>query len=120
MPQQPHQPQGQTISSPLVNDACITGEPAAIAEQWFQKAVQLQTDGHVKDALNCYQRALRYAPEMAEAYYNMGLIYAEQKDWAQSMIQLKKVLELKPDFVDAAFQLAVALHASGQYQQARL
>ena len=93
-------------------------EKTAIAAKWFDHAVKLQADGHIRESLACYRQALEHSPDMAEACYNMGVIYFRQKAWAQSIAQFKKALDLKPNFVDAAFNLGAALQAGKEYRKA--
>lgn len=88
------------------------------AQELFEKAVRLQNNERPAEALSYYRRALDAAPHMAEARYNMGLIYFEQKEWQRSVVQFKKALDLKPDFAQAACNLATALNACGQYERA--
>ena len=69
-------------------------------------------------ALAAFVRASTIAPEDPEAYYGVGYTYRLMKQYQQAIPQLKKALELRPDYYDAHRELAYCYHAQGDTDQA--
>jgi len=59
-----------------------------------------------------FVRASTIAPEDAEAYYGVGYTYRLMKQYPQAIPQLKKALQLRPDYYDAHRELAYCYHAT--------
>lgn len=49
-------------------------------------AVHLHRDGELKAALVHYQAVLKAAPKYSEAHYNLGLLYADLKDYKNAKV----------------------------------
>lgn len=69
-------------------------------------------------ALSAFVRASTIAPEDPESYYGVGYSYRLMKQYPQAIPQLKKALELRPDYYDAHRELAYCYHASGETDNA--
>jgi tetratricopeptide (TPR) repeat protein len=69
-------------------------------------------------ALSAFARASSIAPEDPEAFYGVGFTYRLMKQYQQAIPQLKKALELRPEYYDAHRELAYCYHASGETDQA--
>ncbi len=53
------------------------------------------------DAMDAYIKALEFDPRIAEAHYNLGLLYEEvEKDYARAALHYSNYLTLKPDAPD--------------------
>jgi tetratricopeptide (TPR) repeat protein len=59
-----------------------------------------------------FVRASTIAPEDAEGYYGVGYTYRLMKQYQQAIPQLKKALQLRPDYYDAHRELAYCYHAT--------
>ncbi|MFL6214904.1 MAG: caspase family protein [Blastocatellia bacterium] len=59
-----------------------------------------------------FVRASTIAPEDAEGYYGVGYTYRLMKQYPQAIPQLKKALQLRPDYYDAHRELAYCYHAT--------
>ena len=59
-----------------------------------------------------FVRASTIAPEDAEGYYGVGYTYRLMKQYSQAIPQLKKALDLRPDYYDAHRELAYCYHAT--------
>jgi tetratricopeptide (TPR) repeat protein len=69
-------------------------------------------------AIDQYQAALRLAPESVEALYNLGFIYAADGSPAKAEEMFRRVVALKPDFLDKAlFNLAVVQQKLGKRRE---
>lgn len=65
-----------------------------------------------------YQDAIRDNTENAEAHYGLGNAYSQSGDRDSAIKEFKKAIELKPGFVQARNNLAVALYFTGRYAEA--
>jgi protein O-GlcNAc transferase len=88
------------------------------AEGLFRLALWFQSNGDVDHAIVYYGKALRAAPNMMEALYNIGILHYQQKSWPEAIAHFKAALELKPGSVNAAFNLAAALKEKGEFVNA--
>ncbi|VDO92358.1 unnamed protein product [Soboliphyme baturini] len=64
--------------------------------------------------------ALKANPICAEAYSNLGNVYKERGQLMEALENYRHSIKLKPDFVDGYVNLAAALMAAGQLDQADL
>jgi tetratricopeptide (TPR) repeat protein len=69
-------------------------------------------------ALSAFARASTMAPEDPESFYGVGFTYRLMKQYQQAIPQLKKAIELRPEYYDAHRELAYCYHAAGETDQA--
>jgi tetratricopeptide (TPR) repeat protein len=69
-------------------------------------------------ALAAFARASAMAPEDPEPFYGVGYTYRLMKQYQQAIPQLKKAIELRPEYYDAHRELAYCYHAAGETDQA--
>ena len=69
-------------------------------------------------AVSAFGRASTIAPEDPESYFGAGYNYRLMKQYPQAIPQLKKALELRPDYYEAHRELAYCYHASGDTDHA--
>ena len=62
--------------------------------------------------------AIRYNPECAEAYSNLGNACKEKGDLAEALKNYHMAVRLKPDFIDGYINLASALVYVGDLESA--
>jgi len=55
---------------------------------------------------------------LAEAYSNLGNVYKERNQLAEALAHYRHAVRLKPDFIDGYINLAAALVAAGDLEQA--
>ncbi|HEX8965983.1 MAG TPA: O-antigen ligase family protein [Patescibacteria group bacterium] len=65
---------------------------------------------YLPKALDAIKEAQKLAPTDAKVNYNLGLLYAQNNQTDNAVAALKKTLELKPDYRDAYYALALLLH----------
>ena len=81
-----------------------TAKPMEIVRHYNNKGVMLSKDGKVNEAINEYQRALKFFPQFKENYrihFNIALAKLQNKSreaYAEAAESLKKCLELEPTF----------------------
>lgn len=74
--------------------------------------------GAIKLACEQYQRAIKLAPNYADAYYNLHAASLDIEQPQQAITYLKKALSINPLDMDAAFMLAVLLTYADQKEEA--
>jgi tetratricopeptide (TPR) repeat protein len=85
-----------------------------LAEAHLALGFALLADGKDYDrAMAEFVRASTIAPEDAEAYYGVGYTYRLKQQCDQAVPQLKKSIELRPDYYEAQRELAYCYHATG-------
>jgi tetratricopeptide (TPR) repeat protein len=90
-----------------------------IAEKLHQKAIKLDDEGKIADAINLYNEALTYDPNRSTTYYNLGLIYKYKCEWELSFEFNRKALEIKPDDEASIWNFAIAATALKKWDVAR-
>ncbi|HXG91866.1 MAG TPA: caspase family protein [Blastocatellia bacterium] len=75
-------------------------------------------DKSYQKALNSFVKASTIAPEDAEGYFGVGWTYRLMKQYEQAVPQLKKAIELRPDYYEAHRELAYCNHAMGNTDEA--
>jgi tetratricopeptide (TPR) repeat protein len=68
--------------------------PACSAELWSTLGDGLFEFGRAEEARSAYERALQVSPADVRARYNLGWVYARQKDYAASLAVLAEGLAL--------------------------
>jgi tetratricopeptide (TPR) repeat protein len=69
-------------------------------------------------ALPAFVRVTTIAPEDPEGYFGVGYTYRLMKQYPQAVPQLKKALDLRPDYYEAHRELAYCYHSSGDNDNA--
>lgn len=60
------------------------------------------------------ERALARNPDLPEAQLQMGVVLQDESDWKGSIVYLERALQLKPDFAQAHYRLALAYWRTGR------
>ena len=111
---------GGTAVSEAIRDAelAIQKDPR-LAEAHLALGFACLGDPQYYDrALAAFVRASTIAPEDAEAYFGVGYVYRLKQQYQQAAPQLKKAIELRPDYYEAQRELAYCYHAAGNTDQA--
>lgn len=82
------------------------------------QAIALAQSGKPDEALAVYADLAAKNPNVHQIPYNMGLLYAGKKDWANAEASYKKALEIKPDYTDALAQLSTVYVNTGRAAEA--
>jgi hypothetical protein len=78
----------------------------------------LQAQGRNREALECFDQALRLDPRLAEAHYNRGVALLTLARSREAVASLQEALRLKPEFLLAYNNLGCALSHEGRAQEA--
>ncbi len=88
------------------------------AARHMQAGVEAHKQGHLDVAIVEFRKATGAAPDLAEAFLNLGEIYAETRDYAGAIAPLKRALELNPELEAAHLQLGYVLLSQGYAAEA--
>lgn len=89
----------------------------ATAEQWLARATALEERDPVA-AIDAYRRSLRLRPECAEAWINLGRLFAEASDAPAAKECFTSALELDPEEATAYYNLGVLAQDAGHESEA--
>jgi predicted O-linked N-acetylglucosamine transferase (SPINDLY family) len=105
----------------------ITDTVANNPSEYCQIAIRLASDRSFYNLVQSKFKAQRHRlfndksviTELEKFYHDAaGIIYQRHRAWPQAIAHFKKALDLKPDFTEAAFNLANALKANGNTDKA--
>jgi Flp pilus assembly protein TadD len=82
------------------------------AERAFAQAQQAQRSNRLTEARQAYRQATQVDPSYFEAYYNLGLVAFESRNYDESLAAWENALAIQPDSVDARYNFALALKAA--------
>jgi len=83
---------------------------AAAAEevnQLLAEAVSLYKSGRGNEAIDKFQQVVRLAPDNAEAYFSLGVIYEAQHHYNEALASYKRAADLNPQKSDYKEALAI-------------
>ena len=80
------------------------GEAARV----YEVGLQALNRGKDHDAFAAFQRAVELDSTLAEAHYQLGVLYGKQSQWKPAIDALRIAINLTPDFVDAHVRLGEA------------
>ena len=84
----------------------------------FEEGVTLSNAGKNDEAIAKFNEVIAQVPKCAECYSNIGMNYAQKKDWAQAEASYKKAIEVDPNAADAYNGLANVYNAQKKFDQA--
>ena len=88
------------------------------SNSYFSRALALQNQGKLEEAIVSYNKALAIKPDYAEAYLNMGAAVADQGKLEEAIEAYNKALAIKPDYAKAYVNMGVALKDQGKLEEA--
>ncbi len=96
-----------------------TGSPYADeAIRHYNHAVELHQSGFLNQAIAEYRAAIEADKRMEEAYSNLGLIYAAQRNYTKAIESFNKALSLRPARPTTLNGLGTVLYARGKIKEA--
>ena len=93
-------------------------DPGSTVAESLREAIAAQKRGQPAEAEQKYLRLLKLAPNLAEAYMNLGLLYHDENRLDEAMANLRKALELNPSLVGANYFLGIDLYLTSQFDPA--
>jgi tetratricopeptide (TPR) repeat protein len=78
----------------------------------------LYNKGHIKEAMEHYQKAIQIDPNYAEAQNNLGAALAAEGRFDEAIENYHRAIQIRPNFAYALNNLGMALAARGQFDDA--
>ena len=89
---------------------------AQTAEQWVHKGMIAEKAGDVKNAVECYSRAITAEPNLPTVWFNRGVARIKLKQYSLAVVDLNKCISLDTAYHDAYFNRALALWRTANLQ----
>jgi tetratricopeptide (TPR) repeat protein len=74
--------------------------------------------GKHEQAIQAYNDAISIDPQLAEAYYNRGMVYTLRAEYDKAIADFDSAIELKPEWAEAYGERAMAHRSLGDEEQA--
>lgn len=92
---------------------------AGLAFRANELGIQLHDEGEDDRALACYREALRFRPDWATPWYNIGLLHKYRCEWRESLEANLEAVRLDPSSQGAIWNAGIAATALGDWARAR-
>lgn len=107
-----------TQGDPLRSPPDPSGEAAAAAEVWFQRATEKYNQGDYPGAIADYTRAIQLDPTFSEAYYRRGNAHAYLDEKTEAIDDYTRALAGDPGNAEVHHSRGRAYADLGEYPQA--
>ena len=87
---------------------------------WNNLGVAYRETGTPDEALNCFEKAVKFAPGMAEAWNNLGVAQDEFNLSENASEAYIKAIEIRPDYASAHFNLGLSLQKLKRFDEAEI
>ncbi len=88
------------------------------ARDYNDKAINSYNKQQYKDAQQAFIQAIKLDPKYAEAYANLGALYAKFKEYKKAIKLYKECIKLKPSYSGAYTNLGNALNKTYYHEEA--
>jgi len=101
-----------TVPTPEVlrPEAQSRSEDYGKAEECYERARHLHKIGRLEDARRLYKKTFMLDPRSVYALNNLGVLYMQDKNYAEAQNSFEHAVQQRPDYVDPYYNLA-CLHA---------
>lgn len=97
---------------------CTSPNAAQTAREHFERAQTAQRAGDAETAEREYLAFLKLAPKSAEAYSNLGVLYARQSRFEDAIKAYSKALEFNPGLTPILLNLGIAYYRAENFPAA--
>jgi tetratricopeptide (TPR) repeat protein len=105
--------------TPRVTQAPSAGDRKK-AEALFPEAYRLAQLRNLDAAALQYQKVIAADPSFETAHYNLGAVYLEQRQFERAIVANETALAIRPNYLNARLNYAVALQSAGYLEDAIL
>jgi len=84
----------------------------------YNLGLSLQGLGRFEEAVEAYQKAVRIAPEFADAHDRLGYVLQSLGRHQDATVHFQAVLKIRPNFAEAHLSLGMSLLALGRKEEA--
>lgn len=98
----------------------LTASAASQSEDayyWLDKAGLYAAYGNEDAAINSYQKALKLAPDNADAAFGLGLAYAEKGNYDKALRLVNRAVSMKPENDDYLYGRGWVLMLAGKREK---
>jgi tetratricopeptide (TPR) repeat protein len=81
----------------------------AEAQRAFDQGSEAQSAHRLSEASQAYRRATQLDPAFFEAYYNLGVLATEARNWPAALAAYEQALAINPDSPNARYNFALVL-----------
>ncbi|PYY20067.1 MAG: hypothetical protein DMG60_01670 [Acidobacteria bacterium] len=92
---------------------------SAQTEKTFNQGAEALRNGRLDEAAERFSQLTVLAPGFAEAYFNLGLVRLQQRDFHAAILALQKSVNLKPRLRGANLFLGIAKYRNEDYLDAQ-
>lgn len=82
-------------------------------KQAVEAGMAAKQSGNLDKAIEEFRKVVRLAPDLAAGHVNLGAVFFDKQDYANSVPALRRALELNPNLPGASIMLGTALLALG-------
>jgi tetratricopeptide (TPR) repeat protein len=98
---------------------CVFAQASdAVLQRYYQEGEAALAAGRYADAEQAYEKLRQLSPETAEVHAKLGVIYFQEKKFAEAVPALRQALKLKPTLPNTDTLLAMSLSELGRYSEA--
>jgi len=81
---------------------------------WFENGLR---ENEPQKKIAAYSKAGELDPSFVEAWFNLGMVYQEQKDYARAEECLRKAYQVKPEKLELALKLKIVYELANVYNK---
>src|SRR5690606_9088312 len=89
-----------------------------IAITYNDYGTHLKISGNTQAGMEQYHKCIKYSPNYAGAYYNLGVVYSECGKYDEAIKYYEKAISLNPRYVEALCNLGVIAKNTGNLVRA--
>jgi tetratricopeptide (TPR) repeat protein len=90
--------------------------PRALKE--FERSTKAFQSGDIRAAASHLEKAIKIAPDFAQAHNNLGTMYINLRDYKRAMVELQKTIYLNPNLESPYHNLAMLMIFLGRLPEA--
>jgi tetratricopeptide (TPR) repeat protein len=101
-----------------VGPALAQSPDPGLLQRYSEVGQRALAEHRYSDAEQAYEKLRELSPETAEVHAGLGLIYYQQRKFAQAVPTLRQAMKLNPKLPQTDILLALCLSELGQYKEA--